>query len=287
MAESWPSWLSGVGFRCAESGEILRKSRTSRPRHRAGRDRDPHGPSSLTFSRLAGSSNARSLARASSVAFSATLPFSPVKNLAIIMTFIVALLAGCATAPKPIALQTKPTLYSATTTAKVSDIKIAVSDIRADRTLDPILEKSASDEVAGALRKALLDSKIALVSTDAKTAWDVQCKLTRLDWFVPGYKAMLRTAFATSFLTGGIGGLAYGSTSTPVQGNAVLQLRITESGKEVLNREYVGFHEEKVAKLKCDTMDTKSRVAGLALSDAIEKFLKDVDRPAVAASGHP
>ena len=198
--------------------------------------------------------------------------------------FIVALLAGCASAPKPVALQTKATVYSASTTTKVAEVRIAVSDERADRTLDPILEKSASDAVADALRKALIDSKLALVSTDSSAKWEIQCKLTRLDWVVPDYKAMLKKVFATSFLTGGIGGLAYGSTSTPVQGNAVLRLRVVKAGQEVFTHEYIGFSEEKLAKLKCDTMETKSRVAGAALSDAIEKFLKDMDQPPFTAT---
>jgi len=201
--------------------------------------------------------------------------------------FILALLSGCATAPRTVSLQTKATAYAATTTARVAEINVSVTDEREDRSLDFILAPEATRAVSDVLRRAVLDAKLATLAPEVPAKWEIHGQLARLDWFVPEYKAMLKKAFATSFLTGGLGGLAYGSTSTPVQGNAVLRLRVVKDGKEVLSREYVGFWEEKTAKLKCDTMDTKSRVAGAALSDAVEKFLKDLDQPQTVTATVP
>ncbi|HYG22972.1 MAG TPA: hypothetical protein VEH04_09335 [Verrucomicrobiae bacterium] len=199
----------------------------------------------------------------------------------LLLSVAVAVLTGCASR---VPLQTKPTVYSAASTTRFVDVKVRIADARTDQSLDSVLKNKPSDEVAVALKKALLDSNIASLNADSATILNVEGTLARLDWVVPGYDAIMTKAIATSLLTGGIGAFAYGSTSTPVQGNAVLQLRVLQSGREVLSREYVGFCEEKLAKLKCDTAATKSRVAGAALSDAIEKFLSDLGQPQASAA---
>lgn len=202
---------------------------------------------------------------------------------ALLLIFTVALLSGCAsTAPRTVALQTRATGVAATAPQTAKEVKIAVTDSRADRALDAILTKPARDEVVDALRIALRDSKALSVREEATAAWEINGTLVRLEWFVPGYKAMIKKAFAASFLTGGLGGLAYGSTSTRVEGHATVRLSVLCAGREVFAREYAGRHEENTAKLKCDTMETRARVAGLALSDAIDKFLKDLDQSAPA-----
>jgi hypothetical protein len=201
---------------------------------------------------------------------------------------ILALLSGCATgAPRTIALQTKPTAYAAARPIQVSAIQIEIADQRSDRSLDPILAKRASDAAADAIRAALLASKLAVIEPGATQVLEVRGALGKLEWLVPGYQAMLKKVFATSFLTGGIGGLAYGSTSTPVEGHASLQIAVSREGREILQREYIGTHQETTVKLKCDTMETKSRVAGSALSAAIDKLLADLDAVAKAANDAP
>ncbi len=199
---------------------------------------------------------------------------------------ILALLPGCATRPKRIPLQTKATTYTAGATTKVTDVQVKVSDGRANRSLDSVLARSASEEVSSAIRKALLASKVVLVDADAHATLEVECKLARLDWVVPEYEALLKRATAARLLTGMIGAIAYESSSVFVQGNAVLQLNVTQSGQGVFTRDYVGFCEEYLAKWDCDTKETKSRLAGSALSNAVEKFLKDLDQfPTVESSG--
>lgn len=206
-------------------------------------------------------------------------------KLLVCLTFTVALLSGCATAPRTIALQPKATAFSATHQITVSTVRVEISDERGDRALDQILSKRASDEAREAIRGALAASKLAIVEPGAAQDLEIRGTLVKLEWFVPGYQAMLKKVFATSFLTGGLGGLAYGSTSTPVEGHASLKIAVLRGGREVLNREYVGMHQETIAKLKCDTMETKARVAGSALSDAVDKLLADLD--AVSTSAAP
>lgn len=196
----------------------------------------------------------------------------------LLLAFCVAVFSGCASGPRTTALKTRPTAFAAAHSRPAKDVKVAVVDKREDRSLDIILAKQATEEVADSIRAGLRDSKVITIAADGGDTWEVTGTLVRLDWFVPNYQSMLKKAFATSFLTGGIGGIAYGSTSTPVQGNAVIKVTVTRAGAELLSREYAGLHEESLAKLKCDTLETKSRVAGLAVADAVDKFLKDFDQ---------
>jgi hypothetical protein len=188
-----------------------------------------------------------------------------------------ALLSGCASGPRTTALQTRLTTISAAHPRPAKEVKVAVIDKRTDRTLDVIMAKEAAVEVADAIRAGLRDSKLFNLGDATAATWEINGALVRLDWFVPAYQAMLKKVFATSLLTGGIGGVAYGSTSTPVLGHATVKITVLRSGSELFSREYAGLHEESLAKLRCDTLETKSRVAGLAVADAVDKFLKDVD----------
>lgn len=190
---------------------------------------------------------------------------------------ISALLAACAgQKPKTTELRTTATGYVAAVPVEAAEIQVAMNDSRADRSLDTVLSNHPSDVARDAIAAAVKASKIVNVQPLSNVVWRIEGELEKLDWFVPGYDSMLKKAFASSLLTGGLGGIAYGSTETLVQGNAVLKIRWLQSGREALNREYVGYYEEKIKKLQCDTVETKSRVAGLALSDAIEKLLKDM-----------
>jgi len=191
---------------------------------------------------------------------------------------VLALLAACANqGPKTTELRTNATSYVAKTPAQVADFRITIDDARTDQSLDSILSNRPSNVARDAIIAAVKTSNVLKLQSHSEVIWSVEGELTRLDWFVPGYDAMLKKALVSSILTGGLGGIAYGSTETPVQGNAVLRIRLMQSGQEVLNREYVGFYEERIKKLNCDTIETKSRVAGLALSDAVEKLVKDLD----------
>jgi hypothetical protein len=200
------------------------------------------------------------------------------KHGVILLLLLVAMLNGCASGgPRTIALQTKATSFAAQHSIEASALKVTVSDQRADRSIDQILSQKVPDTIKEVIDQSLRETKAITIQPAIDAPIEIVGELTKLEWFVPGYDAMLKKVFVASFLTGGLGGVAYGSTETPVRGNVMIKLKALKSGRELLNREYAGVHEEKMAKLKCDVMATKSRMAGFALSDAVEKFVKDLD----------
>jgi hypothetical protein len=81
--------------------------------------------------------------------------------------------------------------------------------------------------------------------------------------------------------TDGIGGGIHISTSTQVNGFAVVHLELTEApgGRGLLNQEYSGFHTEKMAKASCDSSTTRARMASQAFKDAMTKFKADLGKP--------
>jgi hypothetical protein len=191
------------------------------------------------------------------------------------IVLIVTVGSGCAGAPRTTAL--KVDAPAASPTRALGSVEVSVNDARVDRSLDEILSNRPADVTREAIITAINGLKALNGQSHLATMSQLSVELERLDWLVPGYEAMLRKAYLTSFLTGGLGGLAYGSTDTTVQGHATLKIRMRQSGREVLNKEYVGFYEEKIDKLRCDSLETKSRVAGLALSSAIEGLITDIN----------
>ncbi len=207
------------------------------------------------------------------------------KYLILILALIVGLFSGCASGgPRTVSLQTKATRYAAQSLRETGELRVSITDQRADRSIDAILSQAVATCVEQEIIQALTQSKVVGMKDGVGTKITITGELTKLEWLVPGYQAMLKKVFVASFLTGGLGGVAYGSTETPVVGNVALKIRVSLDGSEILVREIVGTHEEKMAKLKCDTMTTKSTVTGLALSDAVEKIVREID-VALASSG--
>jgi hypothetical protein len=104
--------------------------------------------------------------------------------------------------------------------------------------------------------------------------------LKELVWEVPDYDRKVGTVFVLSFLTGGLGGVAYGSTKTDVYGNARIKITVirTETGEKLIDKEYVGHIEERMALLKCDTPNTKARIVGLSVKSIMKQFKGDLKR---------
>ena len=188
-------------------------------------------------------------------------------------------LSGCATAQRQAVSLTPPAVsYISPHSVSVNDVTVSVADTRADWSLDGILAKKGTDEVADVLRDAVTSANIAKITSESSVPLSIEVTLKKLEWFVPGYQAMLKKVFATSFLTGGLGGVAYGSTSTPVIGYATFHVRVRHGATELLDREYVGEHTESMAKLKCDSMQTKSRMVSVALGKAIDAMVQDLGK---------
>ena len=103
-------------------------------------------------------------------------------------------------------------------------------------------------------------------------------ELHRFAWEVPNYKRIVGTAAAVSFATGGIGGLAYGSTSTDVHGHVRVRFVVKKKESEVaaLDKEYEATVTEKKAKLNSDLPKTRRAIVARALKDVMEQFKADL-----------
>lgn len=201
------------------------------------------------------------------------------KRIPLLLIAITALLSGCANGPaKKATLPITPTQFRASTETKTAQVAISVEDKRADNSLDAILELPADQQLTQALQAAIVQSKLLSENATSKDALDISVSMNKLEWFVPGYKAMIKKAFATSFLTGGLGGLAYGSTDTEVHGLCELTITVKWNGEALLTKTYSDAHIEKMAKLKCDSMQTKSRMAAISVSHVVDAFLPDLQQ---------
>lgn len=167
-----------------------------------------------------------------------------------------------------------------------------VRDSREDRTLDSFLKEPPTRSVEQALAAELTAgggfSKVS-THTEPPATILIEADLREMSWAVPNHQGMMKTAFWTSFLTGGLGGLAYGATDTPVFGHAVVALKITErgSGRILLEQSFDAMHEEKMAKLKCDSLETRARMMAQALKLVLVKATQAVAKippPAVGES---
>jgi hypothetical protein len=108
------------------------------------------------------------------------------------------------------------------------------------------------------------------------TGYTLRVVLEDFRWEVPKYDALVGKAFGISIATGGLGGLIYGSTDTPVLGHTTMLVVLSSPQSELINKRYVGRVEEERAKLNCDTASTRREMAAKGLADAIRQFKADV-----------
>ena len=203
---------------------------------------------------------------------------------ALALTLLV-LLCGCGAAKLPFTYT-----YSSRETP-AGNVVVALQSIRdnrTDREIDKIYANSPSNEVNTILKEEISGTglvKSVVVKDSSGSADDLRSSganflvipvLKELKWEVPGYDTIKTLAFTTSFLTGGVGGMIYGSTSTDVYGIAELSIRIVDvNSTDVLDKAYTARIEDRKAKLVCDTPGTKSEMVGRALKEAVDKFRAD------------
>jgi hypothetical protein len=103
--------------------------------------------------------------------------------------------------------------------------------------------------------------------------------LRKLEWEIPNHDQMVGIVFGLSLVTGGVGGVIYGSTSTDVMGHAQIAFKLSRpsTGKVLLEREYTGDVQRRVTKFNCDTPKTGRRLAGAAVRNVMEQFNRDLD----------
>jgi hypothetical protein len=200
----------------------------------------------------------------------------------------------------PVASQT---MTVASTEERPSAVIVLVEDKREDRVLEAFLSEPIPETVKRIVAAELGQTgvfstlEIRPVSTARPAAVELGIVLEDVSWAVPNYERMVQTAFWTSFLTGGIGGVAYGSTETPVYGRAALSLRATRLADQAVIFEHraEAVHEEKKAKFSSDTLETRLHMSATALNLAMAQLRKAVEadkakfsapaEPAAGASG--
>ncbi len=199
------------------------------------------------------------------------------------LVLLAVLLAGCATR-KPSVYEFPPRTPPADGAKSLGALP-ATSERYASNDLDKILNiPQGLDEVVlkemestGRFSYAIPVTKLG-ASKDS-TDFVLHVTLKQLDWEIPDRDAINGTTFGVTVATGAIGGLVYGSTSTEVKGRATMALKLTNSkGWVVLNKEYSGRADMKVAKMNCDTPATGRKVAGKAVKDIMDQFKKDLSQ---------
>ncbi|HEY1266772.1 MAG TPA: hypothetical protein VGH16_05910 [Candidatus Binatia bacterium] len=164
-----------------------------------------------------------------------------------------------------------------------------VRDNRTDREIDKIYANSPSSDLNTILKEEISGTglvKSVVVKDSSISAADLRSSganflvipiLKELRWEVPGYDTIKTLAFTTSFLTGGVGGLIYGSTPTDVYGIAELSIQVVDlNSADVLDKAYTGRIEDRRAKLVSDTPGTKNEMVTRALKEAVDKFRADL-----------
>lgn len=191
--------------------------------------------------------------------------------------FLSLLCVGCVS-QKPLPFQ-----FSTLQSSPASAPKLLISPVTDQRskkdTMDKVIEIPAALDVVlvKELQNVGLFSSVTNPSSNFPKSYQIQTVLKDLRWEVPNYNRTVGTTFAISLLTGGIGGIAYGSTGIDVLGHAKMQFTLTDSKKKLLlDREYDATFTERKAKLNCDTPDTYREVAAGALKNVIEKLTVDL-----------
>jgi hypothetical protein len=143
--------------------------------------------------------------------------------------------------------------------------------------------KVIQDEIrsTGLFRETVLrnkgqDEKIGL--SDIQMV--LRTSLKELAWEIPNPKEQENKMLVISILTGGIGGLAYGSGSTEIYGKAKLKvvLEDRETKRILLDKEYFSRAEERMARFKTDSAEERARIIGKAFKQLMDELKVDLER---------
>ncbi len=200
------------------------------------------------------------------------------------MIFVLILVSGCAAKSNfiytyPEANHKKSLTNMVAAVAQVKDLRQGEKKIDNVYVNDPL--KDIQSIIKEELQSTGFFQKVFVISdenTDFKPNVIIEPSLSELKWEVPEYEEMLGKVFVVSFLTGGIGGLIYGSTGTDVYGSVDIHISLVESnnGKTLFENTYNGRYEENMPKLNCDTPETKSIVIGKALKQELKTLKVDL-----------
>jgi hypothetical protein len=195
---------------------------------------------------------------------------------------------GCVSKPPkavlPYAWPETPAASATAVPAKPTATLTTMEDRREDRVLEAFLAEPMPETIKRILAAELTHENIfSSVSLPGGTGagkadFELGVIVEDVSWAVPHYERMLQTAFWTSFLTGGVGGVAYGSTNTPVFGRAAFTLTATRATdhRVVFQKRVEALHEEKMAKFSSDTLNTRLHMTSTALKKAMEQLRTDM-----------
>jgi hypothetical protein len=173
---------------------------------------------------------------------------------------------------------------------------VGVVDGRSDRDIDEAYEQNPIPEIQRILIrelegvgvfKAVVARKEGAAPEIEPNDFHVEARLDVLKWEVPDYGSKVFWAFTTSLLTGGIGGVIYGSSDTDVYGHSQMRIRLSsmKTGQSVIEKDYLGVAKEVMSKFKCDTPETKRSMVGKALQNLFVKVLRDLYQLEVSSIG--
>ncbi len=205
------------------------------------------------------------------------------RSIATLLLLVAMLGLGCATKPNKVRLPYEWPENTAITAmpASAPTANIAsVLDTREDASIDMYLEEPFADTIRAIIAAELTQSRVfssvapRSISDATPAEFELGVVVEDASWMVPNYDRILKTAFWTSFMTGGIGGVAYGSSSTPVFGRAALSVTATRTSDRtiVFQQRVEAIHEEKMAKLSSDTLTTRLRMISIALKRTMEQL---------------
>lgn len=211
------------------------------------------------------------------------LPRAKASGIGISLVLLLLLSSGCASR-KPLPYEHSAAVQAAAG-APLLSVKPMVDerpDRRKDRT-DSVLAIPACVDVviAAELERSGLFSKVVLVTNElSPKGFMLEGKLRDFRWEVPNYEQKVGTATVLSVVSGGIGGMIYGSTGTDVLGHATIRfvLRDLKENRVLLDQEYKETVTEETTKLACDTPKTCRAMASKALKSVLDRFKEDAAR---------
>ena len=188
---------------------------------------------------------------------------------------LIVVLPGCVSRmpiPYDYSATQPPRAHAPALTVHTIDLRTAKSDL--DKVIH--IPDGVTEVLTNELSRLGLFTQVRHDGVNHSGNYHLRCELNDLRWEVPNYDKMLGTSLLVSVATGGIGGLAYGSTPTDILGHARVRFILKKGNEEFLNKEYIGTASERKAKLKSDTPKTYREMAAKALKSVLSQFTSDL-----------
>lgn len=172
-----------------------------------------------------------------------------------------------------------------------SNLKVAVAHPEDERQPNEKVDKMWAGDPAEDIKKVISDElkstglfkEIVVLPLEDKTKlrdvnFILNSSIKDLAWEIPNLEDQEGKMLVISILTGGIGGLIYGSGDTDFYGKAKLKITIKESetNATLLDKEYVSRVEEKMARLNTDSYEERSKIIAKAVKRIMEEFKTDL-----------